>query len=461
MDRIEISKARSFKGKFSPTPDKSISHRAVIFSSLSKGKSIIRNLLMAEDTISTINAFRKLGMEIQEIVIPPSPPLEKGGEGGFSGELIVKGKGLYGLKEPFDVINCGNSGTTMRLLSGVLSGNPFFSVLTGDESLRKRPMARVINPLRQMGAEIMARGEDKYPPIAIKGKRLRPIKYTLPVASAQVKSAILLAGLYADGETEIIEPLKSRDHTERMLPAFGARIKVDGLRVRIRGGIELKGTEVHVPGDFSSAAFFIIGALLIKDSDITIEGVGINPTRTGLLNVLKEMGANIELTNIRDVSVNSSLVTRHSSLFVGEPVADIHCKGGAKLKAINITKEEIPTLIDEFPILCVAATQATGTTTIRGAEELRVKESDRIKSMATELRKMGAEIEEFDDGLSITGKGGLKGTVVESYRDHRIAMAMSIAALIADGTTTINGISSVDISFPGFFEILKRLTAYT
>jgi 3-phosphoshikimate 1-carboxyvinyltransferase len=449
LDRIEISKARSFKGKFSPTPDKSISHRAVIFSSLSKGKSIIRNLLMAEDIISTINAFRALGMDISEVSPAPHPSPSFPTP---NSELIINGKGLYGFKEPLDVIDCGNSGTTMRLLSGVLSGNPFFSVLTGDESLRKRPMGRVITPLRQMGAEIIARGEDKYPPIAIKGKRLRPIKYTLPVASAQVKSAILLAGLYADGETEIIEPVKSRDHTERMLPAFGAEIKVDGLRVGIKGGIELKGTEVHVPGDFSSAAFFIIGALLIKDSDITIEGVGINPTRTGLLNVLKEMGANIELINIRDVSVNSSL-------FVGEPVADIHCKGGVKLKAINVTKEQIPMLIDEFPILCVAATQATGTTTIRGAEELRVKESDRIKSMATELRKMGAEIEEFNDGLSITGKGRLKGTVVESYRDHRIAMAMSIAALIGDGTTTINGISFVNISFPGFFEILKRLTA--
>jgi len=455
LDRIEISKAGSFKGKFSPTPDKSISHRAVIFSSLSKGKSIIRNLLMAEDVISTINAFRALGVDISEVSPPihPSPARRMAGGpsrgegkgGGDISELIINGRGLYGLKEPFDVIDCGNSGTTMRLLSGVLSGNPFFSVLTGDESLRKRPMGRVITPLRQMGADIVARGEDKYPPIAVKGKKLKPIKYTLPVASAQVKSAILLAGLYADGDTEITEPVKSRDHTERMIPAFGAETKVDGLCVRIRGGIELKGTEVYIPGDFSSAAFFIIGALLIKNSDITIEGVGVNPTRTGLINTLKEMGADIEIYNIKNLS--------------GEPVADIRCKGGVELKAINVTKEQVPALIDEFPILCVAATQATGTTTIRGAEELRVKESDRIKSMATELRKMGAEIEEFEDGLSITGKGRLKGTVVESYKDHRIAMAMSIAALIGEGTTTIDGISSVNISFPGFFDILKRLTA--
>ena len=444
MDRIELSKAKSFKGKFSPTPDKSISHRAVIFSSLSKGESIIRNFLRAEDTISTMNAMKMLGIEIQENLIPPFPPLAKGGKGGFSGELVINGNGIYGLKEPFNVIDCGNSGTTIRMLSGVLSGNPFFSVLTGDESLRTRPMGRVITPLRQMGAGIMARGEDRYPPVAIKGGGLNAIRYTMPVASAQVKSAILLAGLYADGETEIIEPAKSRDHTERMLSSFGAEINVDGLSVRIKGGTELKGTGVHVPGDFSSAAFFIIGALLIKDSDITIEGVGINPTRTGLISALKEMGADIEIYNIRNLS--------------GEPVADIHCKGGAELNAINITKEKIPALIDEFPILCVAATQAEGLTTIRGAEELRVKESDRIKSMATELRKMGAEIEEFDDGLSIMGKRRLKGAFIESYRDHRVAMALSIAALIADGTTTINGVSSVNISFPGFFEILMRLT---
>jgi 3-phosphoshikimate 1-carboxyvinyltransferase len=444
LDSIELSKAKSFKGKFSPTPDKSISHRAVIFASLSKGESIVRNFLRAEDTISTMNAMKMLGIEIQENLIPPFPPLPKGGKGGFSGELVINGNGIYGLKEPFNVIDCGNSGTTIRMLSGILSGNPFFSVLTGDESLRTRPMGRVITPLRQMGAEIIARGENKYPPIAIKGGKLRPIKYASPVASAQVKSAILLAGLYADGETEIIEPAKSRDHTERMLPAFGAEIKVDGLRVRIKGGTELKGTEVYVPGDFSSAAFFIIGALLIKGSDITIKGVGINPTRTGLINILNKMGAEIEISNVRNLS--------------GEPVADIHCKGGADLKAINITKEKIPALIDEFPILCVAATQAVGITTIRGAEELRLKESDRIKSMATELRKMGAEIEEFEDGLSIMGKGRLEGAVIESYRDHRIAMSMSIAALIADGTTTINGISTVNISFPGFFEILRRLT---
>ena len=429
MDSIELNKAKRFKGKFSPPPDKSISHRAVIFSSLSKGKSVIKNFLRSEDTMRTLNAFRTLGVNIED----------KGND------LIIKGNGMYTLKEPLNVIDCGNSGTTIRLLSGVLSGNPFFSVLTGDESLRKRPMARVINPLRQMGAEILARDENRYPPIAIKGRALHAIKYTMPVASAQVKSALLLAGLYADGETEITEPVKSRDHTERMLPAFGAEITVDGLRIIIKGGTELDAIDIHVPGDFSSAAFFLAAALLMRDSDVTIKDVGINPTRIGFISVLKEMGAVIEIINIRSAYI--------------EPVADIHCRGGAELKAITIEKEQIPAMIDEFPILCVAATQATGITTIRGAEELRVKESDRIKTMVNELRKMGAEIEEFEDGLSIRGKAGLKGAVVESYGDHRVAMAMAIAALIADGKTMIHGISSVSISFPGFFEILKRLIA--
>lgn len=435
MDRIELHKAKWFKGEFSPPPDKSISHRAIIFSSLAKGKSIIKNFLRAEDPESTMEAFRALGVDITEV---------RSQRAEVSSELIINGKGLYGLKEPLDIIDCRNSGTTIRLLSGVLSGNPFFSVLSGDESLRKRPMGRIIVPLKQMGTNITARSENRFPPIAIKGKRLNPIIYHTPVASAQIKSAVLLAGLYANGETQVVEPSHSRDHTERMLPAFGAEIKVDGLSVRIKGGTELKSMELEVPGDFSSAAFFIVGALLIKDSEITIRNVGINPTRTGLLNVLKNMGADIEVQNMRDLC--------------GEPVADIHCRGGIELKATEITGEKIPSLIDEFPIICVAAAIASGTTTIRGAEELRVKESDRIKSIATELGKMGVDVEEFKDGLSIKGKTGLKGAFLESYGDHRIAMALSIAALLADGTTTINGVSSVNISFPGFFEMIRRLT---
>jgi 3-phosphoshikimate 1-carboxyvinyltransferase len=429
LDRIEISGTGIFKGEFSPPPDKSISHRAVILSSLAKGKGTVRNFLRAKDTESTMNSFRELGVEISD-------------EGGT---LFIYGKGLHGLSEPEDVIDCGNSGTTIRLISGILSGNPFFSVLTGDSSLRTRPMARVITPLSLMGADIKARSGDRFPPVAIRGKKLVPISYTLPVASAQVKSSLLLAGLYAEGRTEITEPTKSRDHTERMLPAFGADVKDEGFKVIVRGGGELSPMEIRVPGDFSSAAFFLVASLIIPGSDIVARDVGINPTRTGLLDVLREMGAVIEVANKRDAS--------------GEPVADIHCRGGRALRSVRITGEKIPSLIDEFPILCVAAAFAEGTTTISGAGELRVKESDRIKSMAAELTKMGVEVEEHTDGLSIRGSGRLKGADLGSHGDHRIAMSMAIAALAADGTTSISGASIVDISFPGFFDIVKRLSS--
>jgi 3-phosphoshikimate 1-carboxyvinyltransferase len=429
LDRIEISGTGIFKGEFSPPPDKSISHRAVIISSLAKGRGVVKNFLRAKDTESTVNAFRALGTEISD-------------EGGT---LVIHGKGLYGFSEPWDVIDCGNSGTTIRLISGILSGNPFFSVLTGDGSLRTRPMARVIRPLSMMGAEIRARSGDNFPPVAIKGKRLVPISYALPVASAQVKSSLLLAGLYSDGQTEITEPAKSRDHTERMLSAFGADVRVDGLKVTVKGDRELSPMEMRVPGDFSSAAFFLVASLIVPGSDIVAKDVGINPTRTGLLHVLRQMGAAIEVANKRDVS--------------GEPVADIHCRGGTALKSVRITGENIPSLIDEFPILCVAAAFAEGTTTITGAGELRVKESDRIKSIAGELTKMGVEVEEYPDGLSIRGTGRLKGADLDSHGDHRIAMSMAVAALAAEGTTVIRGASIVDISFPGFFPILKRLSS--
>ncbi len=428
MDRIDIGRTGRFRGEFAPPPDKSISHRAVIFSSLAKGRGTVRNFLRAKDTESTMNAFRALGIDIED----------------RGDTLIINGKGLHGLSEADDVIDCGNSGTTIRLLSGVLAGNPFFSVLTGDGSLRTRPMARVIRPLSLMGAEIMARAGNSYPPLAIRGKRPGPLQYAMPVASAQVKSCLLLAGLYADGETSITEPAKSRDHTEVMLPAFGADLMVDGLEVRIRGGRELAPLYIDVPGDFSSAAFFLVASLIIPGSEITAKNVGINPTRTGLLKVLKDMGAEIEVANAREVS--------------GERVADLHCKGGAGLKAVDVDGDVIPSLIDEFPVLCVAAAFADGTTTIRGAEELRVKESDRIKAMAAELRKMGAAVEEFPDGLGIRGAGRLKGAAVESHGDHRIAMSMAVAALAAEGTTTIHGAAAVDISFPAFFETLRRLS---
>lgn len=428
MDRVEIKTAKSLKGAFTPPPDKSISHRAVILSSISKGQGIIKNLLRAKDVESTVKAFRALGTVIED----------KGDR------LVINGKGLHGLSEPSEVIDCGNSGTTIRLISGLLSGNPFFSVLSGDSSLRTRPMARIIKPLSLMGADINARAGNTLPPLAIKGSHLNPIKYDMPVASAQVKSCILLAGLYADGETVVTESSKSRDHTERMLPSFGADVSIHDSSVMVKGGRDLFSNELEVPGDFSSAAFFIVASLLVPGSEITALNVGINPTRTGLLDVLREMGAGIEISNVRDVS--------------GEPVADIHCKGRSPLKAVHITGESIPSLIDEFPILCVAASLAEGTTTIKGAEELRVKESDRITTIASELRKMGVEIEEYPDGLSIRGTEILQGADVESHGDHRIAMSMAVAALTANGKTIIHGASSVDISFPGFFDIIRRLS---
>ncbi|HXX56521.1 MAG TPA: 3-phosphoshikimate 1-carboxyvinyltransferase [Thermodesulfovibrionales bacterium] len=420
---------KGLRGEIIPPFDKSVSHRAVLFASLAEGKSTVRNFLRAADPLSTVRALKMLGVEMGEAA---------------SGELVIQGKGLYGLKESPDVLDCGNSGTTMRLLSGILSGNPFFSVLTGDDSLRQRPMARVIEPLKEMHADISGRGNDRYAPIAIRGKALKPVDYTMPVASAQVKSCLVLAGLYADGITSVKEPYKSRDHTERMLGAMGADIDVAGLTVKIRGGSRLSGCELTVPSDFSSAAFFIAAALIIPESEICVKGVGVNPTRTGFMDVIREMGAEVELVDAGTVS--------------GEPVADIWCRTSNHMKGICIGKERVPSLIDEFPVLCVLATQAEGITEIRGAEELRVKESDRIKTMAEELRKFGVETEEYPDGIAIKGKAVLKGSDAESYGDHRIAMSLAVAALIAEGTTKIRNASSVDISFPGFFDELKRLS---
>lgn len=429
MDRVELKKVKGLKGEITPPPDKSISHRAVIFASLAEGRSRIRNFLRAEDPMSTVNAFRMLGVEIEE---------RQGSE------LVIHGKGLFGLKEPFDVVHCGNSGTTIRLLSGVLAGSPFFSVLTGDDSLKQRPMARVIDPLKQMGADISGRAGDTLPPIAIRGKTLRAVDYKLPVASAQVKSSIILAGMFAEGTTTLTEPFKSRDHTERMLASMGVAIEVEGLTVKLKGGSKLRASDTTVPADFSSAAFFIAAALVVPCSELTIKGVCINPTRTGLLEVIRGMGAEVELSNKRLVS--------------GEPVADIHCRTAAGMKGIHIEEDIVPSLIDEFPILCVLATQAEGITDIRGAKELRVKESDRIRAMASELRKFGVELEEYPDGIAIKGKTQLRGCEAESYGDHRIAMSLSIAGLAAEGTTTISDASCVDISFPWFFEVLQRLT---
>ncbi|NOY39305.1 MAG: 3-phosphoshikimate 1-carboxyvinyltransferase [Nitrospirae bacterium] len=428
VDSIKLLRSGPLRGEVIPPPDKSISHRALIFASIAMGKSIIRNLLRADDPLSTLNAMRSLGIEIRD-----------------SGETVeVYGEGLYGLREPEDVIDCGNSGTTMRLLAGLLSGQPFFSVLTGDSSLRQRPMKRIIEPLRMMGAGLYARAGDTLAPIAVRGGGLKGIHYKSPVASAQVKSAVLLAALYAEGETVVEEPRKSRDHTERMLPAIGADLRVEGLRITVSGGNDLAPFEITVPGDFSSAAFFMVAAAIVRDSEIIIKNVGINPTRRGLFDIMKRMGADIEITDERDVS--------------GETVGNIVCRYTEKLAATEITPEEVPSMIDEFPVFCVLACRAEGTTIIRGAGELRVKESDRIAAIASELSKMGVDVTEYPDGLEIRGPVNLRGTTLEAHNDHRVAMALSVAALVAEGSTTLQGVSAVDISFPGFYDRIMELT---
>ena len=398
-----------------------------MFSSLAEGKSVIRNFLRAEDPMRTLDAFKQMGVDIKD--------------SSQHNEIIVEGRGLRGLKRPEGIIDCGNSGTTMRLLSGVLAGQPFDSTLTGDEFLLKRPMQRVMGPLSQMGAEISSE-QGGLPPLRIKGGRLRPIRYDSPIASAQVKSAVLLAGLYCDGTTTVTEPGRSRDHTERMLSALGADIMIDGLQVSITGGAALGPMDITVPGDLSSAAFFIVAGLIVPGSGLVVKNVGINPTRTGIIDVLKAMGADIRIDNERDVS--------------GEPVADISVSHSG-LKGIDIGGDMVLKAIDEFPILCVAAAKAKGRTIITGARELRVKESDRIAAMASELKKMGVNVEELEDGIAIEGMENLKPAQVMSYGDHRIAMSMIIAGLTADGETMVSDTDCVNTSFPGFMDMLESL----
>jgi len=422
---IKVTQKTPLRGEVTPPPDKSISHRAIILASLSEGKSIIRNFLRAEDPLRTIKAFRQMGIEIKEFK---------------EEELVINAKGLIGLREPENIIDCGNSGTTMRLLCGVLAGQPFRATLTGDESLRNRPMQRIITPLTGMGAKITS--EAGYPPLTINGGNLKPIHYKSPIASAQVKSAILLAGLYCDGVTTIQEPGRSRDHTERMLKAQGAEVEIEDLQVSIRGKANLKPLDITVPGDFSSAAFFIVAGIIVTDSEILIKNVGINPTRTGLLEILKMMGARIEVENEGEVS--------------GEPVADLYVRHSV-LRGVTIGGDLILRAIDEFPILCVAASVAQGITKITGAKELRLKESDRIASMTEELRKMGVSIEELPDGVIIEGRERLGDATTHSHGDHRVAMAMAVAGLVAQGKTIVEDTACIDTSFPGFFEELNKL----
>jgi 3-phosphoshikimate 1-carboxyvinyltransferase len=424
MKSYTVKSVKGLRGELHVPGDKSISHRSIMFGSIACGITRVTGFLRGEDALATLHAFRSMGVEVEDDGV----------------SLTIHGKGLHGLTEPIDVIDCGNSGTSMRLLAGLLAGQNFFSVLSGDKYLRARPMKRVVSPLTQMGGRIHGRVGGEKAPLAIQGAKLQAIEYRSPVSSAQVKSALMLAGLYADGETVITEPHLSRDHSERMLRYLGAAVETFPGGVRLSGGVELSGREINVPGDISSAAFFMVAGLIVPDSELLIRGVGVNPTRTGIIDILKEMGGDIELLNRREES--------------GEPVADIRVRS-SRLKGIEISGEVVPRAIDEFPVICVAASLAEGITEIRDASELRVKETDRIAAMATNLRLAGVQVSESPSGMEITGVERLKGCSAESYGDHRIAMSMMIAGLAADGETRISDVDCIATSFPGFRELLQ------
>ena len=424
---IVLEKISKLRGNIAVPGDKSISHRSLILGSIAQGETRIYNFLNSLDCLRTLGCMQALGGKIE---------LDE------DNSVKIKGKGLYGLKEPKDILNVGNSGTTIRLLAGLLSGQDFYSILNGDASIRKRPMKRVVEPLRLMGADIWGRKDGQFAPLSVRGNKLNPLHYTLPVASAQVKTALLLAGLYTTGGTIIKEPLPTRDHTERMLEIMEADIKISPPEVKVMGGKELKGADIFIPGDISSAAYFIVAASILKGSQITFKQVGVNPTRTGIIEILKKMGAKIDILNYQIKS--------------NEPQADLKIEY-SKLKRIEIGKEGVPFLIDELPLIAVVATQVQGKTVVSGARELRVKETDRIKAIVSELKKMGADIEEREDGFAVNGPTRLQGAVCESYNDHRIAMSLAVAALLAEGKTVIQSSECIDISFPGFEKTLKKL----
>lgn len=433
MSDLVIQPSRGLHGEISLPGDKSLSHRAVIFASLAEGETIITGFLAGEDTRNTAKAMQALGITV---------------EGVGTNRLVVQGKGLDGLAEPAQVLDLGNSGTGMRLLAGLLAGQDFFSILSGDQYLVKRPMGRIVGPLRRMGAVIDGRSGGKLAPLAIRGagRRTTAIEHVSPVASAQVKSAVLLAGLYADGETTVIEPAKSRDHTERMFRFYGVKVREQGNRVTLQGRQTLRpGGPLDIPSDISSAAFFMVAASIVPGSDLLIRNVGVNPTRTGVIDILAEMGADIALEAGREQA--------------GEPVADIRVRY-RRLHGVQIAGGMVPRAIDEIPVLSVAASYAEGKTVIRDAAELRVKESDRIATMAGELRKMGVVVAENPDGMEITGKDLLDGATCESHGDHRIAMSVAIAGLAARGETRVRDAGWIDTSFPGF-ERLLRQAAYS
>jgi 3-phosphoshikimate 1-carboxyvinyltransferase len=440
MRRV-ISPVRRLKGAVRVPGDKSISHRALIFGALADGAVRIENLSPARDVAHTAMCLHALGIAVQPLTpLLPSPSQGRGarGEDEPSGRLIHNATGF---SRPSHALDAGNSGTTMRLLAGLLAGQDFTATLTGDASLQRRPMSRVIEPLTQMGAKIES--NEGFAPLTITGQRLRGIRYKLPVASSQVKSALLLAGLHARGVTTVIEPSPTRDHSERMLRYLGVSVETINGAVSVPGGARPQAKPILVPGDFSSAAFFLIAGALVPDAQITIENVGINPTRTGLLDVLREMGAQVSVHNVREIA--------------HEPQGDLSVKT-SELRGVEIGGTLIPRMIDELPVLAICATQAHGLTVIHDAQELRVKETDRIRAVAENLKKMGAQIEERPDGWVIPGPQQLHGAVLDSFGDHRIAMAFAIAGLIAQGETVIAGAEWVDISYPGFFDDLERVS---
>jgi 3-phosphoshikimate 1-carboxyvinyltransferase len=417
---------KCLRGDITTPGDKSISHRALILNSIAKGKARIENLSSGDDVRSTMSCLRTLGVKIT-------------GEGDV---FTVGGVGPDGFRSPSDVLNAGNSGTTMRLLGGLLAAQPFFSVITGDDSLRSRPMDRLIQPLRQMGADIWGRKNDSLAPLAIKGRRLKGITYKLPVASAQIKSAILIAGLFAEGKTTLTEPSVSRDHTERMISALGVKITRDDKTIELIPSSPQAPVDVSVPGDISSAAFWLVAGAIHPYAKLRILNVGINPTRAGIIDVLLEMGAKLKVDR----------VTKEG----GEPVADVSIET-SQLMGIRIRGNMIPRIIDEIPLIALAGACATGTTVIRGAQELRVKESDRIRTTVAELSKLGVDIEELSDGMMIRGEGIIKGGDCDSHGDHRLAMTLGIASLVSQGELIIHNAESVTVSYPGFWDEIERI----
>ena len=422
---MEIKKLTNLHGELTVPGDKSISHRAVMFGSLAKGTTKITHFLEGADCLSTISCFRKMGIDIEN----------------NNGEILVHGKGLHGLSAPADILDVGNSGTTTRLISGILAGQNFVSELTGDDSIQSRPMKRIMTPLLSMGADIASIKGNNCVPLRITGHPLKAIHYDSPVASAQVKSCVLLAGMYSDGITSVTEPVLSRNHTEIMLNYFGARVTSEGTTASIAPEPYLFAREITVPGDISSAAYFIAAGLLVPGSEILLKNVGINPTRDGLLRVCKDMGADITLLNVN---------------MDGEPTADLLVRASS-LHGTTVGGEIIPTLIDEIPMIAVMAAFAEGTTVIKDAKELKVKESDRILVMAENLSRMGADITPTDDGMIIHGGKPLHGAEIDSYLDHRVAMSFAVAGLLCDGPLSIKGGDCVKISYPEFYEDLYRL----